>query len=115
MQYSGSCHCGRIAFDVDAEIGQAVECNCSLCSRRGHLLAFVPARQVAFRTPEGDMSTYTFNRHRIRHHFCPTCGVAPLARASDSDGNPVVAVNVRCLEGLDLAALEVRHFDGRSL
>jgi len=115
MNHSGSCHCGRIAFDVEAEIGPVLECNCSICSRRGNLLMFVPAAQVKLRTPEADMSTYTFNRQRIRHHFCPTCGVAPLARANDSDGNPMVAVNVRCLEGVDPHTLEIRPFDGRSL
>lgn len=35
MTYCGSCHCGRIAFDVDGELNGATACNCSICSRKG--------------------------------------------------------------------------------
>lgn len=110
MTHSGGCHCGRIAFDVDAQIDKVVECNCSICSKRGNLLAFVSASQLHLRTPESDMSTYTFNKHKIQHLFCPVCGVAPLGRAGDG-----VAVNVRCLDNFDTRNLEVQSFDGRSL
>lgn len=116
MKYSGSCHCGRVAFDVeaDAAITRAMSCNCSICSRRGHLLAFFPAAKVDLRTPEDALSTYTFNKHVIRHQFCPVCGVGPFGRGADRDGNPVFAINVRCLEGIDLDALEIDKVDGRS-
>jgi hypothetical protein len=110
MAYTGGCHCGRIAFDVDAQIDKVVECNCSICSKRGNLLAFVAASQLHLRTPEADMATYTFNTHKIQHLFCPVCGVAPLARVGDG-----AAVNVRCLENFDKSNLEVQAFDGRSL
>jgi hypothetical protein len=30
------------------------------------------------------------------------------------DGKAVAAINVRCLEGVDLDALEVTHYDGRN-
>ena len=111
--YTGSCHCGRVAYEVDAQISQAIDCNCSMCQRRGGLLAFVPAAQLRLRTPEADMATYTFNKHALHHHFCPVCGIAPLSRGSDRAGNAMVAVNVRCLDGIDLAAIEIRHVDGR--
>ena len=110
MTYSGSCHCGRIAFDVDAQIDKAIECNCSICSKRGNLLAFVTASQLHLRTPEADMATYTFNKHKIRHLFCPVCGVAPLGRADDG-----VAINLRCLDNFDTSKVEVQSFEGRSL
>ncbi|GAA0710098.1 GFA family protein [Dokdonella soli] len=117
MTYTGGCHCGRVAFEVetDTEISSAMECNCSICSKRGHLLTFVPAAQVRLRTPETDLSSYTFNKHAIRHRFCTVCGVAPFAHASDRQGNPMFAINVRCLEGVDPQALEIKQFDGRSL
>jgi hypothetical protein len=109
-KHTGGCHCGRIAFDVDAQIDKAVECNCSICSKRGSQLAFVSAVQLHLRTPEADMATYTFNKHAIRHHFCPVCGVAPFARTDDG-----VAINLRCLEDFDASNLEIQAFDGRSL
>ncbi|MEO7324345.1 MAG: GFA family protein [Dokdonella sp.] len=110
MIYSGGCHCGRIAFDVDAKIDKVIQCNCSLCSKRGYLLAFVSASQLHLRTPEADMTTYTFNKHKIHHLFCPVCGVAPLGRSGDG-----VAINVRCLDDFDMTNIEIQAFDGRSL
>lgn len=115
MKYQGGCHCGRIAFDVDAEISGVVECNCSICSKRGYLLAFVPATQVRLRTPDAELSTYTFNKHAIRHQFCPVCGIGPFGRGVDKQGNETFAINVRCLDGVDPHSFEIQPFDGRSL
>lgn len=73
MQYHGSCHCGQIAFDVEGDaITQAMACNCSICSRKGSLLWFVPRERLALRTDAARMATYTFHKHVIQHHFCPT-------------------------------------------
>jgi len=115
MIYQGSCHCGRISFDVEGDLGQVVECNCSHCSRKGYLLWFLPRERLRLTTPEGDMATYLFNKHVIKHHFCPNCGCAPLGFGADRSGAPMVAVNVRCLEGIDFSALKRMPFDGRSL
>ena len=115
MTYKGSCHCGQIAFEVEGELKQLMECNCSICSRKGMLLWFVPRDKLRLLTPEARMSTYTFNKHTIKHRFCPTCGVQPFAEAADPSGKPTAAVNVRSLEGVDFEKLPVKHFDGRSL
>lgn len=117
MMYQGSCHCGRISYEVDVEQQPeaALSCNCSICQRRGHLLWFMPRAALHLKTPEADMSVYSFNKHRIRHCFCPVCGSAPFGLGSDGKGNETAAINVRCLEGVDIAALTVKHFDGRSL
>lgn len=113
MHYQGSCHCGRVAFDVEGEIQGALACNCSMCQRKGSLLWFVPRAQFNLRTPEDAAATYTFNKHVIRHRFCPTCGIHPYAEGTDPQGNPMAAVNLRCLDGIDLAAIPVHDFDGR--
>jgi hypothetical protein len=86
-----------------------------MCFRRGSLLWFVPRDNLRLLTPEDRMSTYTFNKHVIQHRFCPTCGIHPYGEAADPSGKRMAAINVRCLEGVDLAALRVEHFDGRSL
>ncbi len=115
MNYRGSCHCGKIAFEVEGEITSALACNCSICSRKGSLLWFVPRQQLRLLTPEADLATYTFNKHVIQHHFCPTCGMHPFAEGTDPKGNRVAAVNVRCLEGVELEKVPVAHYDGRSM
>lgn len=112
--HKGSCHCGRIAFEVEGEIDSGLACNCSICSRKGSLLWFVPREKLKLLTTESDMSTYTFNKHVIRHHFCPKCGIHPFGEGKDPKGNAMAAVNLRCVEGLDLDKVPVKHFDGRS-
>lgn len=111
----GSCHCGKIAFEVEGELTGAMACNCSICQRKGSLLWFVPRTQLRLLTPQSDMSTYTFNKHVIKHHFCPTCGMHPFGEGTDPKGNAMAAVNIRCLEDIDLAAVPVQQFDGRSV
>ena len=115
MTYRGSCHCGKIAYEVDGEIGPVIDCNCSMCSRKGALLWFVPRASMRLLTPEADASEYLFNKHRIHHRFCPTCGIHAYAVGMDGKGNAMAAINVRCLEGVDLSKLQVKPFDGRAL
>ena len=114
MNYKGSCHCGRIAFEVDGDITGAMSCNCSMCQRKGSLLWFVPHETLRLLTPDEDASTYLFNKHVIKHRFCPTCGIHPYGEGTDPKGRRMAAINVRCLEDLDLASVPVTHFDGRS-
>jgi hypothetical protein len=115
MIYTGRCHCGKIEIAVDGDLQQVVECNCSICSRRGTLLWFVPRQQLRLNTAADAVATYTFNTHRIQHHFCTTCGCAPFAEGTDKTGAAMAAVNVRCLDGVDLNVLTKIAFDGRSL
>ena len=113
--YSGGCHCGKVRFDVSMELGKVTACNCSMCSKKGSLLAFVPATQFKLLSGDGDLSNYQFNKKVIDHLFCKHCGVTSFARGKRPDGTPVAAINVRCLDGIDAATLTVQHFDGRSL
>jgi hypothetical protein len=114
MKYQGSCHCGRIAFTLDAEVGEAIDCNCSMCRRRGALLAAFPRSALTLTTAESDLHTYQFNKHLIHHHFCAHCGVSPFSEGSNRNGDKTVMVNLRCLPEVDLAALKVTPFDGAS-
>ena len=115
MKYQGSCHCGQISFDVQDELSQVIECNCSICSRKGALLWRVPADKFRLLTPDAEIATYTFGEHRIRHRFCPRCGIHLFAEGAGPPENSMVIVNVRCLEGVDVSTLPVRYFDGRAL
>jgi hypothetical protein len=111
--YSGSCHCGRIVFEVEGEFSEVMECNCSHCSRKGYLSWFVPRSQLRLKSSAESMSTYKFNKHVISHHFCPNCGCAPFGFGVKA-GEPMAAVNVRCLEGVELTTLKRVPVDGRS-
>ena len=112
--YSGGCQCGKVRYEVSADIGDVISCNCSRCGRLGSLLAFVPAAD--FRLLSGDDSTtkFQFNKHVVHHLFCSTCGIESFAKGKRPDGAEMVALNVRCLDGIDLDSLNVKKVDGRS-
>jgi hypothetical protein len=115
MKYKGSCHCGQVAFEVEGEIDSALSCNCSICSRRASLLWCVPRDHLTLLTPEDAASTYTFNHHVIKHRFCPTCGIHPYGEGTDPNGNPMAAINIRCIENFDVESAPVHKYDGRTL
>ncbi len=114
MSHKGTCHCGQIEFEVQGKFDTVMECNCSHCSRKGYLLWFVPRSELALQSPESALSTYTFNKHVIKHHFCPKCGCAPFGTGV-SNGVETAAINVRCLEGVDLSTVKRKFVDGRAL
>ncbi len=110
MIYKGGCHCGKIAFEVEGELKEIVGCNCSICTDKGYLHWMVAPNKLHLQTPESNLATYTFKTGKYKHNFCPVCGCSPFVRADDG-----VAVNVRCLEGVDPSSLKLNRFDGRSL
>jgi hypothetical protein len=114
MSHKGSCHCGAVRFEVEGSFEQVIECNCSHCSRKGYLLWFVPRAQLKLETPLEALGHYTFNRHVIQHLFCTTCGCAPFGFGKSPDGSDTAAVNIRCLEDVDLPSVKRLPFDGRS-
>jgi hypothetical protein len=104
-----------VALEVEGEIESGLVCNCSMCQRRGSILWFVPRQAMTLLTPLENAQVYEFNRHVIRHHFCKTCGILPFAFGVDPKGNEMAAINLRCVEGLDLDKVSLQHFDGRSM
>jgi hypothetical protein len=112
-KHKGGCHCGNIGYEFDGEIGEAMECNCSLCAKRGGLLSFVPAAAFTLATSREKLGTYRFNKHAIEHHFCPACGVSPFSEGKDRQGNMMVAINLRCVEGIDPHTLKIKFHNGR--
>ncbi len=116
MPIRGSCHCGGIAYRLEAEApSEAIECNCSICRRKGSLLAFFTPDRLHLETSRDDVAVYTFGQHVIRHQFCKICGCAPFAEGIGPDGEAMVAINLRCVEGLDLSTIKIAAFDGASL
>lgn len=112
--HAGGCHCGKVRYEVTTDLGMVVSCNCSICSKRGSLLTFVPADRFTLKSGAGDLTEYTFNKHVIHHKFCKTCGILSFADGKGPDGKDMVAVNVRCLDDVDLGSLKITEFDGKS-
>ncbi|MFC6488749.1 GFA family protein [Nitratireductor sp. GCM10026969] len=114
MQYQGGCHCGAVRFDVDVDVSNPITCNCSYCTQRGSILAFTPAEALTLERGEEKLTEYRFNSGQIQHLICSVCGMESFARGAMPDGTKMVAVNLRCLEGVDLDGLEPAQVDGRS-
>jgi hypothetical protein len=113
--YRGGCHCGRVKYEATTALTEVVECNCSLCSKRGALWAFVPAPQFKLLKGEDVLADYQFGKKHLHHLFCPSCGIGSFSRGRAPDGTDTFAINARCLDDVDVSALKRQPFDGRSL
>lgn len=110
-RYSGGCHCGDVRFEIDAELEGVLECNCSICTKKGFFHLIVPPERFFLLTPEENLATYTFGTHTAKHRFCKRCGIAPFYTPRSHPDQ--IDVNVRCLDDVDLSSLKVTPFDGR--
>lgn len=111
----GGCHCGAVRFAAEADPAGAMECNCSYCARKGFILTFTPAEKFRLLAGEDKLLEYRFNRHVIAHRFCRDCGTQPFSFGTDSKGRKMAAINLRCVDGIDVAQLAPQKFDGRRL
>lgn len=115
MKYTGGCHCGEVRFEVEMEIKELVSCNCSICSKRGHLLAFTSDQKFSLLSGENSITDYQFGKKSIHHYFCKFCGIGAFGTGSMPDGTPMRSVNARCLDDIDIDQFPIYQFDGKSL
>jgi hypothetical protein len=108
--YALSCHCGAIRWEVDAELADLGECNCSTCARHGFVHWKVPLSAVKLLSQSKPASVYMW-RDVTGHNFCPTCGVGLFRTGYPGDR---ISVNARCLDGVDVFTLDVTRGDGRN-
>ena len=113
--YSGGCQCGKVRYQVQADIGEVISCNCSRCGKWGALLSAVPASDFKLTAGDGAMTEFQFNKHLVHHPFCSTCGIQSFASGKGPGGKDMVMINVRCLDGVDPEQFKVMKFDGRSI
>jgi len=97
---------------VQGDLARVIECNCSICTRKGYLHLIVPPDRFRLLTGTGDLTTYRFGTGVAAHHFCRHCGVASFYVPRSHPDH--IDVNVRCLDGVELATLPIEPFDGRN-
>jgi hypothetical protein len=112
--YTGGCHCGLVRFECTTDLAMVTACNCSICTKMGLHFAFLAPSLFQLRAGEDYLQEYLFNKHEIRHQLCMDCGVAVFARGKKPDGTEVVALNVSCIDGIELANLTMTRIDGRN-
>jgi len=109
--YEGGCHCERVRFRITADLDNVIICNCSICTKKGIIHLIVPPEHFELLCGKDDLMTYTFNTGVAKHTFCRHCGIHPFyVPRSDPDK---IDVNARCIDDIDLTALEPHHFDGK--
>lgn len=107
----GGCHCGAVRFEVAIDERRAIDCNCSICTKKGFLHVIVEREDFVLLTDTSVLSTYTFGTHTAKHHFCTTCGMHPFyVPRSHPDG---IDVNARCLDDDAWRTFELQPFDGQ--
>jgi hypothetical protein len=79
---------------------------------KGFLHLIVSPQQFQLPSGKDDLTTYEFNTGTAKHTFRKYCGIHPFyVPRSDPDK---IDINVRCLDGIDVAAISPKLFDGRN-
>jgi hypothetical protein len=108
------CHCGQVRFECTTDMAMVTACNCSICTKKGLHFTFLPPSSFQLRAGEENLREYLFNKHAIHHQLCIDCGVDVFARGKKPDGTEVVAINVSCIDGIDLSKITMTPIDGRN-
>ena len=109
---SGSCHCGAVRFELIRTPDWLTDCNCSICRRLGTLWAHADASDVRLNAAPGATIAYSWGDHCLAFHSCRTCGCTTHWSSLDDAHPDRMAVNCRLADPSDIAALQVRRFDG---
>lgn len=111
--HSGSCHCGSVQFELSLPNGleQLRRCDCSMCRRRGAIVASVPLDGINIIKGGEFLSLYQFNTKTAKHYFCSNCGIYTHHQRRSNPEQ--YGFNVACLEGVNPFELgEVPTMDG---
>lgn len=113
--HKGQCHCSSVKFTVRLENGliEPRRCNCSMCRRRGAVVASVELKDLSITEGEDVLSLYQFNTNTAKHYFCSRCGIYTHHQRRS---NPALyAFNIACLDGVDPFTLKhVPVLDGEN-
>ncbi len=108
--YEGGCHCGAVRFQVIVDKQEAMNCNCSICRKKGFLHLIVPREKFTLLRGKEVLTTYTFNTQIAKHTFCRICGIHSFYRPRSHPNS--IDVNIHCLDEDILSRFKVKFFDG---
>ena len=111
-----SCHCGKIKIEVNiTELGKLMRCNCSICKKKGSIMAAIDLKNLKIVEGEEYLSMYQFNTNVAKHYFCKKCGIYTHHQRRSNPNE--FAINVGCIDDLDpnkYFKLEVVNNDGNN-
>ncbi|NAW87118.1 GFA family protein [Photobacterium halotolerans] len=99
--HRASCHCGSVVLELSLPKGlvDPRRCDCSMCRRRGAIVASVPLNGITIIKGEDKLSLYQFNTHTAKHYFCSVCGIYTHHQRRSHPEQ--YGFNVACLEGVN--------------
>lgn len=100
-KHRASCHCGAVVLELDLPDGivDPYRCNCSICRRKGAIVAAVPLAALRVIRGADNLAMYQFHTRTAKHYFCSTCGIYTHHQRRSNPGE--YGYNVGCLEGVD--------------
>ncbi|EAZ90916.1 GFA family protein [Crocosphaera chwakensis] len=112
FKIQGGCHCGTVGFEAVIDKFEAINCNCSICRKKGFLHLLVPPENFTLIKGEQMLTTYTFNTHTAQHTFCSICGIHSFYRPRSHPG--WFDINLNCLDQVNLSDFKMKSFDGQN-
>ena len=113
--YTGGCHCGQVRFELerDEPIAQLIDCNCSICTKKGVLHCPAPVDDFRIVAGENELLLYQFKSNTAAHWFCKHCGIHAFGRPRNHPER--YTVNARCLDDFNsiIETVEIKKFDGQ--
>ena len=112
-KHRATCHCGSVVLELDLPDGivNPRRCDCSICRRKGAVVASVPLSGIRIIEGAEHLKLYQFNTHTAKHYFCSNCGIYTHHQRRSNPQQ--YGYNVGCLEGVNpLAIPDVPTNDG---
>lgn len=100
-RHKATCHCGMVEFELDLPDGlvDLTRCNCSICRRKGAIMAYVPLNALRVLKGAEQLKAYQFNTRVAKHYFCSNCGIYTHHQTRATPHK--YGFNVGCLEGIN--------------
>jgi len=99
MIYKLNCHCRTVEIQVDTDLDNIKQCNCSICKRKNAKMNLIPKDSIKIVKGKNNLSSYKFNTMKAEHFFCKTCGIyTHHNRRNDPNG---VGINIGCIDEID--------------
>ena len=109
MIYKLNCHCGAVELEVDTDLENIKQCNCSICKRKNAKMNLISKESIKITKGEDNLSSYKFNTKVAEHFFCKTCGIyTHHYRRSDPNG---IGINIGCIDEIDPFMYEAGFVD----
>lgn len=100
-RHRAACDCGTVVLELDLPDGivDLHRCGCSICRRKGAIVASVPLSGIRVLQGESALKLYQFNTKAARHCFCANCGIDTHHQRCSNPSQ--YGYNVGCLEGVN--------------